>query len=234
MTLAELAAAGFELSADEHARLDRYVRLLLDENTRLNLTGTRDAADFWRAHVCDSLALLPLIGEREPRTLLDLGTGGGLPGIPLACVCPELSVTLMDSTQKKLVALERVIAALELENAVTLCGRAEALAHDPKHRESFDAVVVRAVGDLRICIEYAAGFVKPGGQAWFYRSCQSAEQDVTPAEHAASRCRMTRVETRIYALPGPHGERAFVIYRKDRDLPKSLPRAVGKPKLQPL
>jgi len=234
MTQTELAAAGFELSDAEHVRLTRFVELLRAENERVNLTGTRDPRDLWSLHVCDSLALLPLIDEHRPARLLDLGTGGGLPGLVVACVCPGIHVTLLDATQKKLVALGRITAELGLTNAATLWGRAETLAHQPAHREQYDAVTVRAVGDLRVCLEYATGFLRPGGHGWFYRSRRSAEEDAAPAERAANRCRLTQLDTRLYLLPEPHGERALMVYHKDRGLPASLPRAVGRPRSEPL
>ena len=234
MNREELAQAGFELDDAEHALLQRYVELLLDENARVNLTGTRAAEGLWGQHVCDSLALLGLIADLQPQSLIDVGTGGGLPGLVIACVCPRLRVTLMDATKKKLDALERMAAALDLNNVATLWGRAEALAHNSAHRERYDAATVRAVGDLRTCVEYATGFVKPGGQAWFFRSVASAAEDVELALKAANRCRMTHLETRVYQLPEPHGQRALLHYRKDRELLKSLPRAVGTPKAKPL
>jgi 16S rRNA (guanine527-N7)-methyltransferase len=234
MTREQLLAAGFELSEDEHARLARFVALLLDENTRINLTGTRTADELWPRHICDSLALLPLIGEWQPRRVLDLGTGGGLPGIPLACVCPDVHVTLLDATQKKLAALGRIVAALELPNVRCLWGRAELLAHDPLERETYDAVITRAVGPLRVSLEYAAGFVKPNGAAWCYLSERGVAEELGPAENAANRCRLTLRETRAYTLPEPHGTRVFAVYHKDRPLLASLPRRSGNIRSQPL
>ena len=234
MTREQLLAAGFELSEAEHARLARFVALLLDENTRLNLTGTRTADELWPRHICDSLALLPLIGEWQPQRVLDLGTGGGLPGLPLACVCPEIQVTLLDSTQKKLAALGRIIAALELANVRCLWGRAELLAHEPAEREKYDAVIARALGPLRVSLEYAAGFVKPGGAAWFYLSERGAAEELEPATNAANRCRLTLRETRVYTLPDPHGTRVFAVYHKDRPLLPSLPRRSGNIRIKPL
>lgn len=229
-----LASAGFELDAAEHARLAAFVRLLLAANERINLTATRDEAAFWGQHVCDSLALLPLIQEATPRTLADIGTGGGLPGLPLACVCPELHVTLVDARQKKLAVLDEIIAALGLANVTSCWGRAEDLAYDPAHREHYDVATARAVGDLRTTIEYASGLLKPAGQAWFFRSVHQLEDDLARAEKAAGRCRLSLIETRTYRLPEPHGERAVAVYHKDRPLPPSLPRRQGRPKSDPL
>jgi 16S rRNA (guanine527-N7)-methyltransferase len=229
-----LAAAGFELEDQEFARLDTFVTRLLDENTRINLTATRDPDEFWKLHICDSLALLPLIGEQQPRTLLDVGSGGGLPGIPLACVCPQLEVTLLDARQKKLDAITRIIEPLGLQNVRVCWARAEDRAHDPDAREHFDAVTIRAVGDLRTAVEYVAGFVRPGGHAWFFHSTRELDETLSRAARAANRCRLSLIESRLYHLPEPHGERAIVVGRKDRVLPASLPRRQGRPKSDPL
>ena len=233
-TREELAAAGFELSETEYTLLDRFVTRLLDENSRINLTATRSPRAFWGLHVCDSLGLLCRLGEITVQKLIDVGTGGGLPGIVIACVCPEIQVTLLDSTRKKLEALERIIADIGLTNCQTAWGRAESLGHDPKFREQYDAATVRAVGELRTVIEYAAPFVRVDGECWFFRSVQAVNDDIEAATRAAGRYRLSLVEARGYQLPEPHGQRALAIYHKDQPLLKSLPRSPGKPKREPL
>ena len=170
MTHAELLAAGYDVGAASYERLARYVSLLLAENRRVNLTSVDNQQDVWVAHVCDSLVLLPLIKAAGAQSLLDLGTGGGLPGLPLACVCGGLQVTLLEATRKKLAAVERIAGALRLENVRFAWGRAETLAHDAAYRERFDAVTSRAVAELRVLVEYASGFVRVGGQCWFFKT----------------------------------------------------------------
>lgn len=230
----ELAAAGFELSAAEYDLLDRFVTRLLDENTRINLTATREPRTFWGLHICDSLGLLSRLSEIEVKRLIDVGTGGGLPGIVIACVCPQIQVTLLDSTRKKLDALERILSDLGIKNCQTAWGRAELLGHDSTHREQYDAATVRAVGELRTVIEYAAPFVRVDGECWFFRSVQAVNDDIDAATRAAGRYRLSLLEARGYQLPDPHGQRALAIYQKDRPLLKSLPRNPGKPKREPL
>src|SRR5262245_15056698 len=124
MTHAELSYAGYDISESACAHLHSYIQALLAENQKLNLISLRNEADIWSVHVCDSLALLPPIRERAAKRLLDLGCGGGLPGVPLACACPELRVTLLDATRKKVQALERIVAHVGLANVDCLWGRA--------------------------------------------------------------------------------------------------------------
>ena len=230
MTHAELTAAGVEVGADVHAQLAQYVALLLDENQRLNLTSVREAEQAWITHICDSLALLPLMRACQPQRALDLGTGGGLPGIPLACACPTTEFTLLDATRKKVAAVERIAAGLELENVRLAWGRAEALAHDVVYRERFDAVTARAVADLPVLIECCAGFVRPGGVCW----CFKTREEAASGESAARACELEYVEARPYRLPAVDAERVILIYRKVGALRAELPRQAGRAKKRPL
>jgi 16S rRNA (guanine527-N7)-methyltransferase len=234
MTHAELLAAGFEVDAGAHARLARYVELLLEHNRRVNLTAIRAVEEAWRVHICDSLALLPLVRAAGPRKLLDLGTGGGLPGVPVACVCADVQVTLVDATRKKLAAVERMVADLGLANVRCVWGRAERLAHEPALREQFDAVMARAFAELRVLVECAAGFVRRAGWCWFFKTAGAAAEEVAAAEPAATRCALEFVENRAYRLPADVAERVIVVYRKMGVLAADLPRGPGRPAKRPL
>ena len=234
MTIDELTGAGFTVDPAAYERLAHFVAHLEEENQNLNLTAIRDTRAVWELHVCDSLSLMPLAGENIPARLLDLGTGGGIPGIPLACVWPECEVTLLDATRKKLLAAERIVEKIGLSNVQTLWGRAEDLAHVPGHREQFDVVAVRAVGPLPTVVEYAAGFVRRGGQCWFEKSVSSADRETEDARRAAGLCGLQFSGIHKYVLPAEHGERAVVIYDKRSLLRHDLPRQQGLPKRKPL
>ena len=234
MTREELKAVGCNLSAEVHARLAAFVALLQEENKHLNLTAARDDAQLWRRHICDSLAALPLLREHGVRRLLDLGSGGGLPGIPLACACPDVQVTLLDATRKKVGALQRIVTQLGLRNTETVSGRAETHAHEPAYREQFDAVTVRAVAALQVLIEYAAGFVRPGGQAWFFKTADGLEDEQAAAEPGARTCRLEYAGVTRYRLPGETRERVLVLYRKVGALDPDLPRRAGRASKRPL
>lgn len=232
MTREQLAAAGFPVAAAAYARLAHFVELLLRENRVVNLTAIREPDDIWRLHVCESLALGPLIEQSHPRTLLDLGTGGGLPGIPLACVYDDLEITLLDATRKKLLACERMVTELGLRRVGLIWGRAEVLAHEEGLREVFDVVTARGVAPLPTLIEYAAGFIRPGGWAWFAKPTAS-EGDITRADSAARQCGLEHTGTRPLVIPGDT-RRSILIYHKRRALRHDLPRANGLPRRRPL
>ena len=233
MTQAELAAAGCDFGRRAHARLARFVELLLQENTKLNLTAIRDAVNVWPLHICDSLAIAPLIESAGAKRIIDLGSGGGVPGIPLACVNPNLEVMLLDSTRKKVAALERITAKIDLPNVSTRWGRAETLAHQPDLRESFDGLTARAVAALPLLIEYAAGFIRAGGRCWFSKSC-GARDEIAAAAGAATACRLRLINSHRYSLPGGHGERQILEYEKTAPAPAAIPRQSGLASGRPL
>jgi 16S rRNA (guanine527-N7)-methyltransferase len=234
MTHEQLQAAGYDIDATAHARLAAFVDLLLAANERVNLTGVRDVAAVWQVHVCDSLALLPLVDRRNPRRLIDVGTGGGIPGVLLAAARPDLHVTLLDATKKKTDAVRAIITDLQLANADVVTGRAEALARDPALREAYDVAVARAVASLAVLAEYCAGFARIGGWCWFPKSTSGLETELAGAKRAAGQCGLGPAQSVAYRRPGEAEDRVIVTYPKRRPLPAGLPREVGRPRKQPL
>lgn len=224
MTNDQLRMAGFRVSDAQHAQLSRFVDLLLAENQRTNLTAVREPTGVWPLHICDSLTLRPLVERFGPRTVVDLGTGGGVPGLPLACVLPEVQFTLIDATRKKIEAVERIGAALGLANCRYLWGRGEILAHEAAQREHYDVVIGRAVASIDRLAAYASGLIRPGGQAWFMKSCQAAEAERRAAERVTTRLQLIHRATEMATLPDPHGPRAILVYEKHGRLPAGLPR----------
>jgi 16S rRNA (guanine527-N7)-methyltransferase len=214
MTRKQLESAGFGVDPAAYERLRRFVALLLDENTRLNLTAIRTDVLAWPLHVCDSLALLPVLAEQDAGFVIDVGTGGGVPGVPLACAASAARFVLVDSTKKKIDAVRRVVSDLGLSNVECVWGRAESLAGDARFRGSADMVVARAVAKLPELVGYAGGFLRTGGSAVFMKSIEAADAEIAAAEMAARRAGLTWTETRQYELPAPHGRRCLVIYRK--------------------
>lgn len=152
-----IAALGLQLDAATQQRLLAYIALLDKWNKVYNLTAVRDPAEMLTQHLLDSLAVLPYV---DGGTLLDVGTGPGLPGIPLALARPELAVTLLDSNQKKTTFVRQAIAELRLANATVVCTRIEAW--QPEHR--FDAVISRAFSELSEFVKLSARFCRPGGR----------------------------------------------------------------------
>ncbi len=152
------------LEAATLATLDQYLQTLLEANQRMNLTAVRDPGLAWHRLIVDSLTLLPFLSEMEGgASLLDVGTGGGLPGLPLAIARPDLNVALLETTGKKCDFLRQTVSDLQLDNVEVLQGRAETIAHQRQHREAYDTVVSRAVGPMPVVLELTLGFVRVGG-----------------------------------------------------------------------
>lgn len=233
MDFADSPRAFAELNADQVARLRAFVAALLAENDRINLTAVRDADTAWRVHVEDSLALLALLKERPLRSLLDLGSGGGVPGLPLACVLPNTQFTLLDATAKKMAACDRIASSLGLTHVSCVAGRAEDLAHEAAHREKFDAVTARAVAKLPLLIEWAAGFLTVGGSAFFFKT-PAAESEIADARRAAEICRMRYLADYRYRLTGETDDRVIFHYEKLAPLPIRLPRSPQAAQQKPL
>jgi len=184
---AGLTELGVELGTDARAAIDGHVRLLLAWNDAINLTAIRDPADVARLHVLDSLAALPLLEGLGVRRLLDLGSGGGFPGLPLAAALGAERVLLVDSVGKKVRFLETVIDAVGLGRTTAAEQvRAEALALDPRDREGWPAVTARAVASLSELVEMALPLVAPGGVLVAWKGASAAEEldAAGPALHA--------------------------------------------------
>jgi len=222
------------LDAATEAHLRRFLEAMLAENARINLTAIRSPELAWPLHVLDALVLLPMLDELAADSLIDLGSGCGVPGVPLAIARPALRVTLVDATRKKVEALERIIEAVAVANVTAVWGRAEALAHDAAYRERSDVLAARAVAQTPLLLEFSAGFVRPGGRLLLMKSVQGAEQEERDGRGAARRCALRHVETRRYALPAEHGERAVLIYEKSGRLDPGLPRPPGAASQRPL
>lgn len=212
-----LLAAGYDFPADSRARLAAYVALLHEHNQRLNLTAARDAAALWH-HVCDSLAVYAACAL-PPARLVDVGSGGGFPGLALACVWPQTEVVLIDATRKKVDALRAMAAGLGLARVTAEWGRAEQLVDEPRHRERYDMATARAVTDLAMLMKLLAGFVRVGGVALCFKSAAGAAREAAAAAGIAAKLALRPAPPHTYRLPGDEVARLLVRYEKCAALP---------------
>ncbi|MDI1480180.1 16S rRNA (guanine(527)-N(7))-methyltransferase RsmG [Polyangium sp. y55x31] len=178
---ARLAEIGVRLDAPVLATLGDYLARLLAMNEQMNLTAIKDPSDAWEKHALDALTLVPLLGDASAGArLVDVGSGGGLPGIPIAIARPDLQVTLVEATQKKAAFLSAVVAALGLLNVTVRAERAEQLAAG-ELRGGFDVVTARAVARLNLLVPLTAPFAKPGGLVLLVKG-QRAEEELAEAK----------------------------------------------------
>ncbi|MCU0547410.1 MAG: 16S rRNA (guanine(527)-N(7))-methyltransferase RsmG [Oscillatoriaceae cyanobacterium Prado104] len=168
----------------QQQQFQRLYELIVAGNRRLNLTRITEPIEFWEKHLWDSLRgisqLLPTDSNTNllsVRKVIDIGTGAGFPGLPIAIVLPKLSVTLLDSTRKKIAFLETVVAELRIESAVPLAGRAEEIVRDSRYGKACDIAFLRAVAPASVCAKYALPLLKKGGFAVLYRGNWTAEEE---------------------------------------------------------
>ena len=178
-------------------------------NAHTNITRITAKEDFYLKHIEDSLALLPFVDA--PFALLDIGTGAGYPGIPLAIERPDLQVTLNDATLKKVKYLQSVIAELPLPNARAVWDRAEKLGEQKEYRGQYDLVTARAVAEIKELVQLAAPFLRRGGVAVFMKA-KNAEAEASAAALTARKNGLTLTEIRKYKLADL--DRALVVYIK--------------------
>ena len=155
---------GIALSTTQLEALTQYLRLLVRWRPHLNLTGLRDAERMLDVLIVESLDFLQNDFFLPGMRVLDLGTGAGVPGIPLAICRPDVHVTLLDRSEKKVTFLRRVVASLPLENCQPCCTTAEDLTHRLRPQEYFDVVVSRGVGSVAHLMRLTAPLLKPGGR----------------------------------------------------------------------
>lgn len=224
------AAINIAFEPGELDRLGRYLALLLEATTQFNLTAIKDPNEAWSRHILDSLTLVPIIASAEAKTVIDVGSGGGLPGIPLAIVMPTVHFTLLESTGKKADFLRRTAQALNLNNITVINDRAEVIGqdhHDGGHRERYDLVVARAVGRLPVLLELTVPLAKVGGHVLAMKG-EQAQAEIIEAKAAMHLLHVGVADVR----PQPHG--VIVIIDKHRKTPRMYPRKPGEPKRVPL
>lgn len=231
-------ALGVVFAPQEVERLGAYLALLLEANSRMNLTAIRDAEEAWERHILDALTIVPVLVELpENAEVIDVGTGGGIPGLVLACVMPGTRFTLLDATAKKCDFVREAAGTLGLTNVTVVQGRAERLGNDrgepipggrtPGHRARYDGVVSRAVGRLATLLELTVPLAKVGGLIVLTKG-QKADEELLEAKQTLHMLHAAHAGT----VDTPTGR--LVVIEKLRDTPKMYPRADGEPKRSPL
>lgn len=248
------------LSPEQEQQLRTLLRFFLEENAKLNLSAYRTGEQCWVGNVLDSVAAVDVVrttcssfkasGWGRICRVIDIGTGGGFPLLPLALLLPEIEFTGLDATKKKIDAVKRQAEKLELQNVRLLAGRAEEVGHpapprpfprrgggyrasDPELREQFDIVLCRAVAELPTLLEYCSPFVRVGGRVIAWKTL-SIEEELQASVTARMQLHCRLMERHEYELPDGWGRRQLLLFEKVKTLPREFPRRVGVPKKQPL
>lgn len=221
-----------EIEFDENKakQLYQYMKLVLGWNEKINVTSIKDEQMFIVKHFIDSLTVIGF--AKNANRILDIGTGGGFPGIPLAIYNPAIEITLIDSVNKKVMVLKDVIEKLNLQKIEALHTRAEDLAQDLKYREKFDVVTTRAVSNLATISEYMLPFVKIGGKAICMKG-PNVEQELEDAKMAV-KLLGGRIEDVKKVQINDEFERNIIVIEKIKNTDKKYPRGQGKPAKEPI
>ena len=227
-----LAQLGLDANPHAAEQLAQYGQMLLEKNQVMNLTAIREPDQVARLHMLDCAALAGM-ADFAGKTLLDVGTGAGFPGLPLKILVPSLELTLLDSLNKRLDWLEEVAAALCLEGVRTVHARAEEQALVKGFRDSFDFATARAVADLRVLCELCLPYVRPGGTFLAMKST-SSDQELADTAHAIQLLGGRVREVRDYTIPGTDVVHRVVLIQKVAPTLKGYPRRWAKIQKAPL
>lgn len=234
---------GLGLTPENITAFRAYRQELLQWNERLNLTAITDEREVETRHFLDSLTCLLALAPRhadgrlDPAAVvgsaIDVGTGAGFPGLPLAIVCPQLRCTLLESVGKKARAVEQIIATLALPNASVVIGRAEDVARDSRHRDHYDYALARALAPLPLLVEYCLPFLRPGGLLVAPKKgdIESEIRLAQPAVRALHGEWLTPLSVESTLLPD---RRLLIVVAKAGPTPDRFPRRAGLAHKQPL
>ena len=234
--LTQLHELGIEITDEQLKKFYLYYRELVKWNTVINLTAITELPDVLEKHFLDSLSIVKVIPKEKLNagiSLIDIGTGAGFPGIPLAIVFPKTKVVLMDSLNKRLNFLNRMIEELHLENARTVHARAEDLARQKNYREKFDVVCSRAVASLNVLSEYCIPFAWAGGEFVAYKS-ENADEEIRKAGRAVKVLGGEFRTAEKFLLPDTDYERVLICITKKKPTPPAYPRKAGTPSKDPI
>ena len=226
--LTALKSEELELSARQLQLLELYMEKLLETNRQFNLTAVRDQSQAWSKHALESVVFSRSV---EGGRVADLGSGGGLPGIPLAIIKPELSISLVESVGKKARFLEEIAKAFELDGISVFSSRAEELGRRGGHRGNYDTVVARALGSLAELVELSLPLLKVGGRLLAIKG-QAYQQEIDAASNALKLVGGRIGDVRPLLKNG--SDSVVIAVVKTDPTPEKYPRRAGMPKKRPL
>lgn len=222
-----------DLDNNQLEAFSKYKEMLKEWNEKINITSITDDIEIDQKHFLDSLTPLKTTLFNGKKTIIDIGTGGGFPGIPLKIANPDLDVLLLDSLNKRITFLNEVINELELENIEALHGRAEELSRKLLYREKYDICVSRAVASLNTLSEYCLPFVKVGGHFVSMKGPE-VEEELKISNNAIKLLGGKVADTIYVQIPETDIVHSLIVIEKITKTPTKYPRGGGKPRKNPL
>lgn len=218
---------GVPLSDEQLDQMDRFASFLVETNKHLNLTRITDPRGIVSQHYLDSLACLSAADFPHGLRVIDVGTGAGIPGIPIKIARPDLSVAFLDSTRKKLDFITRAAAALGLDEPEVIHARAEDAGRDPAYREQFDIALARALAQMQVASELCLPLVRVGGM-FIAQKSDSAEDEIKDSQTVIGELGGKVGEVVRVRIPHTNITRHLVIVSKQAACPNQFPRAYSK------
>lgn len=236
--LEEAARVGFDLDSHALERFAHYLDLILEWNSRAGLTSVTDPDQVQRRHFGEALALLSvlrrvgILGD-SGSNLIDIGSGAGLPGLPMCIVDRSLRTTLVESNSRRCRFLNRVVNDLRLSSVTVVCARAEDAGRDPKLRGHFDLAMARAVAPLSVLVEYALPFLRLGGLLVAPKGSRAESEEVDARAAISALGGSFETSLSLVLPPGVASQRVLLV-RREGELDDRYPRRSGIPSKRPL
>lgn len=226
-----LAKMNISLLKEQYGQFYAYMELLIEWNEKMNLTAITDPKEIILKHFVDSLTIAKYV--EEGKSIIDMGTGAGFPGIPIKIYRKDVKVVLADSLNKRIKFLDEVIDKLKLENVETIHCRAEELGKNKQYREKFDYATSRAVANLSTLSEYLMPFVKLNGKCIFMKTIE-VEEELEKAKKAIKTLGGKIEKVDKFEIPESDLGRSIIIVKKEKITPNKFPRKPGTPAKEPL
>lgn len=225
----EIIKLGINVTEEQLEKLKKYYNLLIEYNKVMNLTSITQKEEVYLKHFYDSLTIVKIIDLEKEESLCDLGSGAGFPGIVLKIFFPKLKIVLVDSLNKRVNFLNKVIEKLNLKNITAIHQRIEDYAKD--HKEEFDVVTARAVAPLNILLELGISLVKVGK---YFVAMKGNMENEPEYENALDKLNCCLENILKFKLPIEQSTRSLIKINKNKDTPKKFPRKYSEIKKRPL
>lgn len=222
-----------DLSEKQLEQFQIFYDYMIEMNQVMNLTSITEEDEVILKHFYDCMSIVKYFDFKPGEYVIDVGTGAGFPGIPLAILLPKVQFTLMDSLNKRIIFLQDVVKKCGLKNVECIHSRAEELAKNEKYREKYDVCVSRAVANLSVLLEYCIPFIKKGGMFISYKSI-SSEEELSDSNNAQNKLCCKLKKNISFELPDTDIRRNFLLFEKFDNTSSKYPRNNGIPRKKPL